>query len=37
MSNITVEKLEDLDFVIQDYIYLSGKKDMDVEKEIYII
>ena len=35
MSNTTIEKLEDLDFVIQDYIYLSGKKDMDVEKEIY--
>lgn len=35
MSNTTIEKLEDLDFVIQDYIYLSGKKDVEVDKEIY--
>lgn len=35
MSNTTIEKLEDLDFIIQDYIYLSGKKDVDIDKEIY--
>lgn len=35
MSNTLIEQLEDLDFVIQDYIYLSGRKGVDTEKEIY--
>ena len=35
MSNTTIEKLKDLDFIIQDYIYLSGEKDVEFEKEIY--
>lgn len=35
MSNTTIEKLEDLDFIIQDYIYLSGKRDAELDREIY--
>ena len=35
MSNTTIEKLEDFDFIIQDYIYLSGKAGIELDKEIY--
>ena len=35
MSNTVIEKLEDLDFIIQDNIYLSGKPGADLDKEIF--
>ena len=35
MSYTTIEKLKYLDFIIQDYIYLSGQANVDLDKEIY--
>ncbi len=35
MSYTTIESFKDFNFIIQDDIYLSGKKDVDLDKEVY--
>lgn len=35
MSDTVIEKLEDLDFIIQDYIYLSGQKGVNINEETF--